>query len=289
MGRELGRGQFGITRQCIERKTGTVHACKLIAKSRLQPNDYILREVQIMHHLVGHPHVVKIQGAYEDPRRVYIVMELCTGGELFDRIVANGRFSEKAAAAQIADIVGVVQHCHQLGVMHLDLKPENFLLASEDHDALLKVTDFGLSRFFKVGEVYTEEVGSLIYKAPEVLRCRYGPEADVWSAGVILYILLCGYPPFKGENDNATRELIKRGPLNFDVAPWPEISESAKDLVSHMLDREPRRRFTASEVLNHPWIAEEGVAADRDIDCAVLQRLKQFSATNKLQKMALKG
>jgi len=209
LGKELGRGQFGITYLCTERSTGLVYACKSIAKRKLVTKDDVddvRREVQIMHHLSGHPNIVKIKGAYEDLQNVHLVMEVCAGGELFDRIIAKGHYSERAAASLTAVIVGVVQQCHQLGVMHRDLKPENFLLADKSENAPLKATDFGLSIFFKPGQLFTDVVGSPYYVAPEVLRRHYGPEADVWSAGVILYILLCGVPPFWAETEQGIFE-----------------------------------------------------------------------------------
>ncbi|KAH9322094.1 hypothetical protein KI387_016733, partial [Taxus chinensis] len=246
------------------------------------------REIQIMHHLSGHPNVVTIKGAYEDVASVHLVMELCAGGELFDRIIAKGHYSERKAAELSRTIVGVVEACHSLGVMHRDLKPENFLLASTDEEAALKATDFGLSVFFKPGEKFSDVVGSPYYVAPEVLCKNYGPEADIWSAGVILYILLSGVPPFWAETEQGIFDQVLEGELDFKSEPWPHISEIAKDLIIKMLDRNPKNRPTAHEVLCHPWIQDEGVAPDRPLDSAVLSRLKQFSAMNKIKKMALR-
>ncbi|KAL0412339.1 UNVERIFIED_CONTAM: Calcium-dependent protein kinase [Sesamum radiatum] len=240
LGRKLGQGQFGTTYLCTEISTGIEYACKSISKRKLiskEDVEDVRREIQIMHHLAGHKNIVTIKGAYEDSLYVHIVMELCSGGELFDRIIHRGHYSERKAAELTRIIVGVVEACHSLGVMHRDLKPENFLLVNKDDDFSLKAIDFGLSIFFKPGQIFTDVVGSPYYVAPEVLLKHYGPEADVWTAGVILYILLSGVPPF-----------------------WA----------------------------GHPWICENGVAPDRALDPAVLSRLKQFSAMNKLKKMALR-
>ncbi|XP_020975707.1 calcium-dependent protein kinase 4 isoform X2 [Arachis ipaensis] len=240
LGRKLGQGQFGTTYLCTENSTNIEYACKSISKRKLiskEDVEDVRREIQIMHHLAGHKNIVTIKGAYEDPLYVHIVMELCSGGELFDRIIQRGHYTERKAAELTKIIVGVVETCHSLGVMHRDLKPENFLLVNKDDDFSLKAIDFGLSVFFKPGQVFTDVVGSPYYVAPEVLLKHYGPEADVWTAGVILYILLSGVPPF-----------------------WA----------------------------GHPWICENGVAPDRALDPAVLSRLKQFSAMNKLKKMALR-
>ncbi|XP_058089047.1 calcium-dependent protein kinase 24-like isoform X3 [Magnolia sinica] len=291
IGKKLGQGQFGTTYLCTEKSTGNLYACKSIPKKKLickEDYDDVWREIQIMHHLSEHPNVVRIKGAYEDSVFVHLVMELCAGGELFDRIVTKGHFSERKAAQLIKTIVSVVEGCHSLGVMHRDLKPENFLFISEEEDAALKATDFGLSVFYKPGDMFYDVVGSPYYVAPEVLQKHYGPEADVWSAGVILYILLSGVPPFWAETEAGIFREILKGRLDFESAPWPCISESAKDLIKKMLNRDPKKRLTAHEVLCHPWIIDDRVAPDRPLDSAVLSRLKHFSAMNKLKKMALR-
>ncbi|XP_072986769.1 calcium-dependent protein kinase 26-like [Typha latifolia] len=291
LGRKLGQGQFGTTYLCTEIATGVDYACKSIAKRKLiskEDVEDVRREIQIMHHLAGHKNVVKIKGAYEDTLCVHIVMELCAGGELFDRIIQRGHYSERKAAELTRIIVGVVEACHSLGVMHRDLKPENFLLVNKEDDSSLKAIDFGLSVFFKPGQVFTDVVGSPYYVAPEVLRKHYGPEADVWTAGVILYILLSGVPPFWAETQQGIFDAVLKGFIDFDSEPWPFISDSAKDLIRRMLCPHPSQRLTAHEVLCHPWICENGVAPDRALDPAVLSRLKQFSAMNKLKKMALR-
>ncbi|KAL9809335.1 putative calcium-dependent protein kinase 1 CAMK-CDPK family [Arabidopsis thaliana] len=273
LGRKLGQGQFGTTFLCVEKTTGKEFACKSIAKRKLLTDEDVedvRREIQIMHHLAGHPNVISIKGAYEDVVAVHLVMECCAGGELFDRIIQRGHYTERKAAELTRTIVGVVEACHSLGVMHRDLKPENFLFVSKHEDSLLKTIDFGLSMFFK-----PDVVGSPYYVAPEVLRKRYGPEADVWSAGVIV---------------NRTRyfEQVLHGDLDFSSDPWPSISESAKDLVRKMLVRDPKKRLTAHQVLCHPWVQVDGVAPDKPLDSAVLSRMKQFSAMNKFKKMALR-
>lgn len=291
LGKKLGNGQFGTTFLCIEKATGKEFACKSIAKRKLLTDDEVeevRREIDIMHHLAGHPNVVLIKGAYEDAVSVYMVMELCAGGELFDRIVNKGYYSERKAADLAKTIVGVIEACHALGVMHRDLKPENFLFVDEDEDSLMKTIDFGLSIFFKPGQVFTDVVGSPYYVAPEVLLKKYGPEADIWSSGVIIYILLCGVPPFWADAEEDIFEEVLHGKLDFSVDPWPNISESAKDLIRKMLVRDPKKRITAHEVLCHPWISVDGVAPDKPLDSAIFARLTRFSAMNKLKKMALR-
>lgn len=291
LGRKLGQGQFGTTFLCLEKGTEKEFACKTIAKRKLTTDEDVedvRREIQIMHHLAGHPNVIQIVGAYEDAVAVHVVMELCAGGELFDRIIQRGHYTERKAAQLARIIVGVVQACHSLGVMHRDLKPENFLFVNHEEEAPLKTIDFGLSMFFKPGETFTDVVGSPYYVAPEVLRKHYGPECDVWSAGVIIYILLSGVPPFWDETEQGIFEQVLKGELDFVSEPWPSISESAKDLVRRMLVRDPKKRLTAHEVLCHPWVQVDGVAPDKPLDSAVLTRLKQFSAMNKLKKIAIR-
>ncbi|CAH8382132.1 unnamed protein product [Eruca vesicaria subsp. sativa] len=291
LGRKLGQGQFGTTFLCVEKSTGKEFACKSIAKRKLLADEDVedvRREIQIMHHLAGHPNVISIKGAYEDVVAVHLVMECCAGGELFDRIIQRGHYTERKAAELTRTIVGVVEACHSLGVMHRDLKPENFLFVSKHEDSLLKTIDFGLSMFFKPDDVFTDVVGSPYYVAPEVLRKQYGPEADVWSAGVIVYILLSGVPPFWAESEQGIFEQVLHGDLDFSSDPWPSISESAKDLVRKMLVRDPKKRLTAHQVLCHPWVQVDGVAPDKPLDSAVLSRMKQFSAMNKFKKMALR-
>ncbi|XP_049401015.1 calcium-dependent protein kinase 20-like isoform X2 [Solanum stenotomum] len=291
LGRKLGQGQFGTTFLCLGKSCGKQYACKSIAKRRLTTEEDVedvRREIQIMHHLAGQPSVVQIVGAYEDAVAVHVVMELCAGGELFDRILQRGHYSEKKAAELARVIVGVVEACHSLGVMHRDLKPENFLFADQEEESTLKAIDFGLSVFFKPGEIFNDVVGSPYYVAPEVLRKHYGLECDIWSAGVIIYILLSGVPPFWDETEQGIFEQVLTGELDFASEPWPAISESAKDLVRKMLVRDPKKRLTAHEVLCHPWVRVGGVAPDKPLDCAVLSRLNQFSAMNKLKKIAIR-
>ncbi|KAJ8540828.1 hypothetical protein K7X08_001644 [Anisodus acutangulus] len=289
--KELGRGQFGITYLCTDKISGLKYACKSISRRKLVSSkdiEDVRREITILQYLSGQPNIVEFKGAYEDRHNLHLIMELCSGGELFDRITAKGNYSEKEAARIGRQIVNVVHVCHFMGVMHRDLKPENFLMVSKDDDSPLKATDFGLSVFIEEGKVYKDIVGSAYYVAPEVLKRKYGKEIDVWSAGVILYILLSGFPPFWADTEKGIFEEILKGQLDFESSPWPSISASAKDLVRKMLTMDPRKRITADGVLEHPWLKKDGEASDKPIDSAVLLRLKQFRAMNKMKKLALK-
>ncbi|KAG7646816.1 putative protein kinase CAMK-CDPK family [Arabidopsis thaliana] len=291
LGRELGRGEFGITYLCTDRETHEALACKSISKRKLRTAvdiEDVRREVAIMSTLPEHPNVVKLKASYEDNENVHLVMELCEGGELFDRIVARGHYTERAAAAVARTIAEVVMMCHSNGVMHRDLKPENFLFANKKENSPLKAIDFGLSVFFKPGDKFTEIVGSPYYMAPEVLKRDYGPGVDVWSAGVIIYILLCGVPPFWAETEQGVALAILRGVLDFKRDPWPQISESAKSLVKQMLDPDPTKRLTAQQVLAHPWIQNAKKAPNVPLGDIVRSRLKQFSMMNRFKKKVLR-
>ncbi|KAL2540903.1 Calcium-dependent protein kinase 8 [Abeliophyllum distichum] len=267
LGRELGRGEFGVTCLCTDEESSEKFACKTISKKKLKTAvdiEDVRREVEIMKHFPKHPNIVSLKDTYEDEGAVHIVMELCEGGELFDRIVARGHYTERAAAVVMKTIVEVVQMCHSHGVIHRDLKPENFLFANKKETAPLKAIDFGLSVFFKPGERFNEIVGSPYYMAPEVLKRNYGPEVDVWSAGVILYILLCGVPPFWAETEQGVAQAIIRSVVDFKRDPWPK------------------------QVLEHPWLQNAKKAPNVSLGETVKARLKQFSVMNKLKKRALR-
>ncbi|XP_074570147.1 calcium-dependent protein kinase 20-like [Curcuma longa] len=291
LGAELGRGEFGVTYLCTNKATGERLACKSISKKKLLTIvdiEDVRREVAIMRHLPAHPNIVNLKDTYEDDQSVHLVMELCEGGELFDRIIAREHYTEQAAAMVIRTIVEVVQNCHKHGVIHRDLKPENFLFANKKENASLKAIDFGLSIFFKPGERFNEIVGSPYYMAPEVLKRNYGSEVDVWSAGVILYTLLCGVPPFWAETEQGIAQAIVNSIVEFERDPWPKVSDSAKDLVKRMLDPDPRKRMTATEVLDHPWLQNAKKAPTVNLGETVAARLQQFSVMNKLKKKALR-
>ncbi|CAN6353213.1 unnamed protein product [Urochloa humidicola] len=290
LGEELGRGEFGVTRRCIDAKTGETLACKSISKRKLRSSvdvEDVRREVAIMRSLPEHASVVRLREAFEDADAVHLVMEVCEGGELFDRIVSRGHYTERAAAGVIRTIMEVVLHCHKHGVMHRDLKPENFLYANTSENSPLKVIDFGLSVCFKPGDRFSEIVGSPYYMAPEVLKRNYGQEIDIWSAGVILYILLCGVPPFWAETDEGIAQAIIRSNIDFEREPWPKVSDNAKDLVRKMLDPSAYSRLTAQQVLEHPWIQNASAAPNIPLGEAVRSRLKQFTVMNKFKKKAL--
>ncbi|QDZ19490.1 calcium-dependent protein kinase [Chloropicon primus] len=291
----VGKGQYGVCHRAIRRSDGAEVAIKSISRSKLltrQDLEEVDREIAIMRHLAGHPNIVQIFEVYEDTSYIHLVQELCKGGELFDQIISKGHYSEKEAAGMVRTILAVIKHMHDLGVVHRDLKPENFLFASKvgtaDTDSSLKAIDFGLSCFFSKDNPLKDCVGSSYYIAPEVLRRSYDKKADIWSAGVILYILLCGSPPFFGSCDRDILHKVMRyrdGTLNFKFQPWPEISEGAKECVTMMLKLDPKERASIRTVLEHPWMKENGSASARPISNEVVNRLSRFVKMSKLQKL----
>lgn len=259
LGQQLGWGQFGVIRVCSDKFTGEVFACKSIAKDRLVTIDderSVKLEIEIMTRLSGHPNVVDLKAVYEDEDYVHLVMELCAGGELFHRLEKFGRFSEAEARVLFMQLMQVVLYCHEIGVVHRDLKPENILLATKASSSPIKLADFGLATYIEPGQSLLGTVGSPFYIAPEVLAGGYNQAADVWSAGVILYILLSGMPPFWGNTKSRIFDAVRTADLRFPSNPWDHISDSAKDLVMGMLSTDPSQRLTARQVLDHSWMGD---------------------------------
>lgn len=261
LGEQLGWGQFGVIRACSHKSTGELLACKSIAKERLVTSDDVRSvklEIEIMTRLSGHPNVVDLKEVYEEEDFVHLVMELCAGGELFHQLEEHGRFSEAEARVLFRHLMQVVLYCHEKGVVHRDLKPENILLATKASSSPIKLADFGLATYIKPGQSLHGTVGSPFYIAPEVLSGGYNQSADIWSTGVILYILLSGMPPFWGKTKSRIFDAVRIADLRFPSSPWDGISASAKALIKGMLCVDPSQRFTAQEVLEHAWMDGHG-------------------------------
>ncbi|KAL0928226.1 hypothetical protein M5K25_000098 [Dendrobium thyrsiflorum] len=294
IGKLLGHGQFGYTFVATDRANGDRVAVKRIEKAKMVlpiAVEDVKREVKILQALKGHENVVHFYNAFEDDNYVYIVMELCEGGELLDRILGkkDSRYTEKDAAVVVRQMLKVAAECHLHGLVHRDMKPENFLFKSTKDDSPLKATDFGLSDFIKPGKRFHDIVGSAYYVAPEVLKRKSGPESDVWSIGVITYILLCGRRPFWDKTeDGIFREVLKNKP-DFKKKPWPSISTSAKDFVQKLLVKDPRTRLTAAQALSHPWVREGGDAKEIPLDISVLFNMRQFVKYSRLKQFALRA
>ncbi|RRT53743.1 hypothetical protein BHE74_00011894 [Ensete ventricosum] len=249
----------------------------------------VRREVKILRALTGHNNLVHFYDAYEDNDNVYIIMELCEGGELLDRILSRGgTYSENDAKAVMLQILNVVAFCHLQGVVHRDLKPENFLFTSKDENSQLKAIDFGLSDFVKPDERLNDIVGSAYYVAPEVLHRSYSTEADVWSIGVIAYILLCGSRPFWARTESGIFRAVLKADPSFTEPPWTSISPEAKDFVKRLLSKDPRRRMTAAQALCHPWIRNYN-DIKVPLDILVFRLIKAYLRSSSLRKAALRA
>ncbi|KAL3521492.1 hypothetical protein ACH5RR_019641 [Cinchona calisaya] len=282
LGGQLGWGQFGIIRECTDKLTGELLACKSIAKDRLVTQDdvrSIKLEIEIMTRLSGHPNVVDLKAVYEDENYVHLVMELCAGGELFNQLEKNGKFPEAEARILFRHLMKVVMYCHGKGVVHRDLKPENILLATKTPSSPIKLADFGLATYIKQGQSLHGTVGSPFYIAPEVLMGGYDQAADVWSAGVILYILLSGIPPFWGKTKSRIFDAVRMSDLRFPSNPWDNISYTAKELIRGMLCKDPSQRLSAQQVLDHTWLRDSIPLSVEPYEC-----LKQSYGHGELQR-----
>jgi len=254
---KLGRGAFATVRRAVRKSDGKAFALKCVRKKGMDEYNRkaLESEVNIMLRL-QHENIVTLHELFDTPNHLHMIIDLLSGGELFDRIVEKGHFSEKNAASIIKQITNSLDYLHSNNIVHRDLKPENLLYVDKEGDRIMLV-DFGLAKQIKGSNSLSTPCGSPAYVAPEVLeRKPYGAEVDWWSLGVILYILLCGFPPFHDEHNNLKRlyKKIKKGNFQFVSPYWDTISEEAKDLVSNLLNTDPKKRFGAKEVLAHRWL-----------------------------------
>ncbi|KMZ71584.1 Calcium-dependent protein kinase-like protein [Zostera marina] len=296
IGEEIGRGHFGYTCKAKVIKgdlKGKEVAVKIIPKEKMSTSvaiEDVRREVKIMSSITRHKNLVQFYDAYEDSENVYIVMELCKGGELLDRLLSRGgKYKEDDAKSIIIQILSVVSFYHLQGIVHRDLKPENFLFTSKDEKSLIKVIDFGLSDFVKPDEKLNDIVGSAYYVAPEVLHRSYGIEADIWSIGVITYILVSGSRPFWAQTESGIFKAVLRANPSFEDSPWPSLSPEVKDFISRLLNKDCRKRMTAAQALHHPWIRDyEQVKIP--LDMLIYKHVKSYiCSSTPLRKAALKA
>ncbi|PKA66326.1 CDPK-related kinase 3 [Apostasia shenzhenica] len=294
LGKEVGRGHFGHTCTARAKKgeiKGQIVAVKIISKAKMTTAiaiEDVRREVKILKSLSGHKNLVKFYDACEDELNIYIIMELCEGGELLDRILSRGgRYMEEDAKAIAMQILSVVAFCHLQGVVHRDLKPENFLFTTRDENAPMKIIDFGLSDFIRPDERLNDIVGSAYYVAPEVLHRSYSTEADIWSIGVIAYILLCGSRPFWARTESGIFRSVLRADPNFDDSPWPSVSVEAKDFVRRFLNKDYRKRMSAVQALTHPWLRDGN--REVPLDILIFKLVKAYGRATPLKRAALKA
>jgi calcium/calmodulin-dependent protein kinase I len=282
---KLGAGSFATVKRGVRKTDGAEFAIKVVKKTNISDEELavVYDEVRIMRQIT-HDHCVRLFEIYETPKRIYMVMELLTGGELFDRIVNKGSFSEREASELTRDLMSAIHYLHSINIVHRDLKPENLIYQSNSSTAPVKITDFGLAKNRKGQSKMTTACGTPGYVAPEILKNEpYTRQVDLWSIGVILYILLCGFPPFYHDQTAKLYEQIKRGDYSFPSPYWDEISPEAKDLVRGLLTVDPAKRMTSDQVLKHPWIAD-GIANDRAFGQDHLDRIKLLQAKRKLRR-----
>lgn len=254
---ELGRGAFSIVYLATNKGTGQQYAVKVINKKDLG-KDYeknLKMEVDILKK-VNHPNIIALKELFDTPDKLYLVMELVTGGELFDKIVEKGSYTESEAGQLVRKIVSAVDYLHNLGIVHRDLKPENLLLKRADNDLEIAIADFGLSKIVGQQMMMQTACGTPSYVAPEVLNASgYGKEVDMWSIGVITYILLCGFPPFYGDTVPEIFEQIMEANFDYPEEYWGSVSKEAKDFINKLLVVDSDKRLTAGDALRHPWLA----------------------------------
>jgi len=283
LGKEIGRGGFSIVKEAVQKSTGKKFAIKCVKKTLVEGDDIKLlrREIHIMKN-VDHPNILKLFEVYESDEEFFLVMELVKGKELFDKIVERGQYSEKDAANIVRQIVSAVDYLHQNGIAHRDLKPENLLSADGEEHEIIKIADFGFSKNFGEEKLMTS-CGSPGYVAPEILTAEsYDKSVDMWSVGVSIYVLLCGYPPFYADNAPALFKKIMDVKYDFDDPSWDDVSESAKDLIRSLLVKEPSKRFTAAQCLTHPWVM--GNSASDTNASYKLEKLKEYQSKRKLKQ-----
>ncbi|XP_034712319.1 calcium/calmodulin-dependent protein kinase type II delta 1 chain isoform X9 [Etheostoma cragini] len=283
---ELGKGAFSVVRRCMKISIGQEYAAKIINTKKLSARDHqkLEREARICR-LLKHPNIVRLHDSISEEGFHYLVFDLVTGGELFEDIVAREYYSEADASHCIQQILESVNQCHVNGIVHRDLKPENLLLASKLKGAAVKLADFGLAI-----EVQGEQqawfgfAGTPGYLSPEVLRKDpYGKPVDMWACGVILYILLVGYPPFWDEDQHRLYQQIKAGAYDFPSPEWDTVTPEAKDLINKMLTINPAKRVTATDALKHPWICQRSTVASMMHRQETVECLKKFNARRKLK------
>uniref|UniRef100_A0A674PMN8 Serine/threonine-protein kinase DCLK2 n=1 Tax=Takifugu rubripes TaxID=31033 RepID=A0A674PMN8_TAKRU len=280
VGRTLGDGNFAVVRECVERSTGREYALKVISKNKCRGKEHMIQsEVSILRR-VKHPNIVLLIEEIDAHNELYLIMELVKGGDLFDAIISSNKYTERDASCMLFNLASAIKYLHSLNIVHRDIKPENLLVYEhQDGSKSLKLGDFGLATVVN-GPLHTV-CGTPTYVAPEIIaETGYGLKVDIWAAGVITYILLCGFPPFRGSGDDqeALFQQILQGLLDFPKPYWDNVSDSAKALITGMLQVEMDQRYTAMQVLDHPWVNDDGVS-ENDNQLSVAGKIKKHFNT----------
>ena len=288
LGKIIGKGSFAQVRVAIHKQTKEKRAIKILKKSDVDMES-LLEEVTILSKL-SHPYIMHIYEIFEDKLNIYITSDYCKGGELFEMISKKGSFTEKEACIIMKQIMSAICYSHQNGIVHRDLKPENILLDSNSDDLSIKIVDWGCAKRIKKDERLHQVDGSSYYIAPEVLQGDYNEKCDIWSCGVILYILLCGYPPFNGDNDEEIYASILSGEFSFPEEEWNSVSDEAKNFIKKMLVKNPEERITALDSLQDIWFKnneEKSETYDKDLAKNVLSNMRRFKKSRKLEKATI--
>ncbi|XP_067283283.1 calcium/calmodulin-dependent protein kinase type 1D [Pseudorasbora parva] len=277
----LGTGAFSEVVLAEERSTGKMFAVKCIPKKALKGKESSIENEIAVLRKIKHENIVALEDIYESSNHLYLIMQLVSGGELFDRIVEKGFYTEKDASTLIRQVLDAVNYLHSMGIVHRDLKPENLLYFNPQDGSKIMISDFGLSKMEGTGDVMSTACGTPGYVAPEVLAQKpYSKAVDCWSIGVIAYILLCGYPPFYDENDSKLFEQILKADYEFDAPYWDDISDSAKDFIGSLMEKDPSKRYTCEQALRHPWIAGD-TALCKNIHESVSRQMRKNFAKSK--------
>ncbi|XP_037536125.1 calcium/calmodulin-dependent protein kinase type II subunit gamma isoform X10 [Nematolebias whitei] len=283
---ELGKGAFSVVRRCVKKSTGQEYAAKIINTKKLTTRDHqkLEREAKICR-MLKHPNIVRLHDSIAEEGFHYLIFDLVTGGELFEDIVAREYYSESDASHCINQILESISHIHQHDIVHRDLKPENLLLASKMKGAAVKLADFGLAIEVQGDQqAWFGFAGTPGYLSPEVLRKDpYGKPVDIWACGVILYILLVGYPPFWDEDQHKLYQQIKAGAYDFPSPEWDTVTPEAKNLINQMLTINPAKRITADQALKHPWVCQRSTVASMMHRQETVECLRKFNARRKLK------
>ena len=282
---ELGKGAYAVVHKCKRKSDGKELAVKICDRTKLsgEEEEGLQDEISILKAL-DHGNIVKLYDVFEEMDKYYLVMEMCNGGELFDRIVLKQKYNEKEARDLIKILLEAIKYIHDNRVVHRDLKPENLLLESKNDDANVKIADFGFAQRLEDNQLLKDQCGTPGYVAPEIIRMKlYDTKVDMWSIGVISYIILAGYPPFYSEDQKKLFRKIKNGEYVFHSPHWDDVSQDAKDYISGLLTVNPASRLSADDALKHPWITSaDDVLASRDLSGAVTE-MKRFNAKRKFR------
>jgi len=270
----------------VHRESSAQRAVKVLRKSHMDEDEkrMLFNEINILKE-IDHPNIVKMYEFFEDEKRYYLVTEICKGGELFDEILQRGKFSERDGAVLMKQVLSCINYCHQNNIVHRDLKPENILLEQNKEFDAIKIIDFGTSLVYDPNKNLDEKLGTPYYIAPEVLNKNYNSKCDIWSCGVISYILLSGMPPFNGQSDQEIMKKVRAGSFSFDDKVWNNISDNCKDFITKLLTYKQEERPTASEALQHPWIVElSTTVVDEKSAQDALSNLKSFKVDSSMKQ-----